>query len=255
MTLIDTHSHIYLSEFNQDREKILERAQNEGISVVLLPAIDSSTHEQMLELETNSRGIYQSMMGLHPCSVKEDFEEELEKARVYFEKRPFKAVGETGLDFYWDKTFISEQYKAFEEQIRWALEFDIPVVIHSRNSIDECIKMIAQYQKGKLKGVFHCFSGNTEQAKQIVDLGFFLGIGGVITFKNSGLDKVMEGIDLVNVVLETDAPYLAPVPFRGKRNEPSYLKYVVEKIALVKKVTSEEVGQLTTDRAQKLFKL
>jgi TatD DNase family protein len=255
MMLIDTHSHIYLSEFNLDREKILERAQNEGVSAILLPAIDSSTHEQMLELEPNSKGICHSMMGLHPCSVKENYQEELENARVYFDKRPFKAVGETGLDFYWDKTFITEQYQAFEEQIRWALEFDIPVVIHSRNSIDECIKVVAQFQEGKLKGVFHCFSGNTEQAKQIVDLGFFLGIGGVITYKNSGLDKVMEGIDLVHVVIETDAPYLSPVPFRGKRNEPSYLKHVVEKIALVKKVTSEEVGQLTTENAQKLFKL
>ena len=262
MKLIDTHSHIYLSEFELDRDAILERAENEGIRKILLPAIDSSTHEGMLKLEENNPSVCLCMMGLHPCSVKENYREELKIARDYLEKRSFKAIGEIGLDFYWDKTFTEQQYAAFHEQIEWALHFDIPIAIHSRNSTDECIKVIAEHQKaclpdkqGKLKGVFHCFSGNTEQAKQVIDLGFYLGIGGVVTFKNSGLDKVMETISLDNVVLETDAPYLAPVPFRGKRNEPAYLKYVVEKLADIKNTGVDEVAAITTENAEKLFGL
>ena len=173
----------------------------------------------------------------------------------YFGKRRFVAVGETGLDFYWDRTFTKEQYDSFQIQIELALQYDIPVVIHSRNSIDECIKVISENQNGRLKGVFHCFSGSPEQANQIIDLGFYLGIGGVVTFKNSGLDKVMADVDMKNVVLETDAPYLAPVPFRGKRNECSYLKYVVEKLSEIKNVSKEEIENITTKNAMKLFNL
>ena len=255
MTLIDTHSHIYLQDFDMDRTEMLERAGIGGIERVLLPAIDSSTHQQMLSLEEQYPEICLSMMGLHPCSVKENFREELKIARSHFERKIFKAVGETGLDFYWDKTFTTEQYAAFHEQIDWAQHFDIPVVIHSRNSIDECIKVISEHQKGKLKGVFHCFSGSISHAEQIIDIGFYLGIGGVITFKNSGLDKVMEYINLDHVVLETDAPYLAPVPYRGKRNEPAYLKFVVEKLSGIKKVSEAEIGLITTENTKKLFEL
>jgi TatD DNase family protein len=164
-------------------------------------------------------------------------------------------VGEIGLDFYWDKTFTEQQYLAFHEQVKWALELDLPIVIHSRNSTDECIQVVKEHQQGKLRGVFHCFSGNAEQAARAIELGFYLGIGGVVTFKNSGLDKVMESVSLENIVLETDAPYLAPVPFRGKRNEPSYLKYVVEKLAVIKNCTVEEVGEITSANAVKLFRL
>lgn len=253
MTLIDTHSHIYLPEFETDRAQMLERAEKEGIRNIMMPAIDSSTHGAMLKLEEEYPTACLSMMGLHPCSVKENPGGELKTVRDHFEKRPFIAVGETGLDFYWDKTFIDQQYMAFHEQIEWALHYDIPVVIHSRNSIDECIKVVKEHQNGRLKGVFHCFSGNTEQAGQIIDLRFYLGIGGVVTFKNSGLDKVMEKINLDNIVLETDAPYLAPVPFRGKRNEPAYLKYVVNKLAEIKNVTTEEIISATTSNAEKLF--
>jgi TatD DNase family protein len=195
------------------------------------------------------------MMGLHPCSVKEGYKQELDIVREYFGKRRFVAVGETGLDFYWDRTFTNEQYESFQTQIEMALQYDIPVVIHSRNSIDECIKVINGTQNGNLKGVFHCFSGSMEQARQIIDLGFFLGIGGVITFKNSGLDKVIADIDMKSMVLETDAPYLAPVPFRGKRNECSYLKYVVEKISEVKNIPKEEIENITSTNAKKLFGL
>lgn len=253
MNLIDTHSHIYLSEFAEDRTEMFERAEKEGVRKILLPAIDSSTHNEMLELEAVNKELCVAMMGVHPCSVKEDFENELKIARDYLEKRRFIAVGEIGLDFYWDKTFTEQQYAAFHKQIEWALEFDLPIVIHSRNSTDECISVVKEHQKGNLKGVFHCFSGNAYQAKKIIDLGFYMGIGGVVTFKNSGLDKVMSAVSLDHIVLETDAPYLAPVPFRGKRNEPSYLKYVVEKLATIKNISTDKIAELTTANAEKLF--
>jgi len=253
MTIIDTHSHIYLSEFDSDRARILQNAHNEGVKQIIMPAIDSSTHESMMKIETENPGTCFAMMGLHPCSVKENFREELKIAKGYFEKRAFKAVGEIGLDFYWDKTFTNQQYDAFHEQIEWALQYNLPIVIHSRNAIDECIAVVKGHQKGKLKGVFHCFSGSKEQAQQIIDLGFYLGIGGVVTFKNSGLDEVVKTVDLKNILLETDAPYLAPVPFRGKRNEPAYLKYVVQKIEQLKNITVIEIAAITTHNAEKLF--
>lgn len=234
---------------------MLEKAEKEGVSKILMPAIDSSTHTVMLELEEERPLTCISMIGLHPCSVKENYLFELKIVRDYLEKRSFKAVGEIGLDFYWDKTFTEQQYDAFNQQIEWALHFDLPIVIHSRNSTDECIEVVSKHQKGKLRGVFHCFSGDIVQAKRVIDLGFYLGIGGVVTFKNSGLDKVMEEIPLEHVVLETDAPYLAPVPFRGKRNEPAYLKYVAEKLAGIKNVEIDEVAKITTDNAEKLFGL
>jgi TatD DNase family protein len=263
MNLIDTHSHIYSDNFNNDRPSMLERAGTEKVSQILMPAIDKETHAAMLNLEESygvGRMVGQpvqclAMMGLHPCSVKADFEDELAICRDYFEKRKFIAVGETGLDFYWDTTYTPEQCKAFRRQLDWALEFDIPIVIHSRNSTDECIETVAEYQRGKLKGVFHCFSGNEEQAKKITDLGLYLGIGGVLTFKNSGLDKALVNINMEHIVLETDAPYLAPVPFRGKRNEPSYIKYVAEKLAEIQQLTIDEVAGITTENAKKLFSL
>ena len=253
--IIDTHSHIYLPEFDPDRAEMIARAENEDVELILMPAIDSGTHLIMLETEKDFDKKCMPMMGLHPCSVKEGYKVELKILTEYFEKRQFVAAGETGLDFYWDRTFTKEQYDYFQIQIGLALQNDIPVVIHSRDSIDACIKVISENQKGDLKGVFHCFSGNLEQAKQIIDLGFYLGIGGVITFKNSGLDKVMADTDMKNVVLETDAPYLAPVPFRGKRNECSYLKYVVEKLSEVKNLSKEEIKNITTENARKLFSL
>ena len=253
--IIDTHSHIYLPEFDADRDSMLTRAENEEISLVLMPAIDQETHLAMVKTEEEFPGRCLSMMGLHPCSVKEGYKQELKIVGEYLEKRKFVAVGETGLDFYWDKTFTKEQYESFQTQIEWAKHYDIPVVIHSRNSIDECISKIRENQQGNLKGVFHCFSGDERQAKAIIDLGFYLGIGGVVTFKNSGLDKVMADIDLKNVVLETDAPYLAPVPFRGKRNECSYLKYVLEKLAEIKKDSKEDIAKVTTKNAKELFNI
>ena len=253
--IIDTHSHIYLPEFDSDRAAMLKRAENEGVGRILMPAIDNQTHSIMFKTEEDFSGKCLSMMGLHPCSVNLGYKEEIEIIRGHLAERRFVAIGETGLDFYWDKTFTREQYESFQVHIDLAIQYDVPIVIHSRNSIDECIKVISQNQKGRMKGVFHCFSGNIEQAKQIIQLGFYLGIGGVITFKNSGLDKVMLDVDLKNVILETDAPYLAPVPFRGKRNECSYLKYVVEKLGEIKKVSKDEIENITTKNAKQLFSI
>jgi TatD DNase family protein len=255
MNLIDTHCHIYSEEFDLDRTAMLKRAQDEGITKMLMPAIDASTHEQMLELESAFPLSCKSMMGLHPCSVKENYEGELKILEQWLEKRPFVAIGETGLDFYWDLSFTKEQYVSFERHVEWALKYDVPVVIHSRNSLDECIEIINRNQKGNLKGVFHCFSGSLEQARKIVDLNFHLGIGGVLTFKKSGLDSVVEQINLKHIVLETDAPYLAPVPFRGKRNECSYIRYTAQKLSDIMHVPINEIAAITTANAEKLFRL
>ncbi|MCW3119985.1 MAG: Hydrolase TatD [Chitinophagaceae bacterium] len=255
MQLIDTHCHIYSAAFDADRQPMIERAKNEGVAKMLMPAIDSAEHESMLLLEQQNPGKCIAMMGLHPCSVKENYEQELTLIRQYYEKRSFIAVGEIGLDFYWDISFKEQQYDAFNRQVEWALQYDIPIVIHSRDSTDECIQVVKEHQKGKLKGVFHCFSGSVEQANQITELGLYLGIGGVVTFKNGGLDVVMKQIDLKHIVLETDAPYLAPTPFRGKRNECSYIKYVAQKLADIKALDMEEVAALTTKNAQSLFRL
>ena len=255
MTLIDTHSHIYLADFEEDRQAIIERADKAGIIKILMPAIDSASHEDMLKMEKQFPGKCISMAGLHPCSVMEKYDTELNTIKEYLAINKFIAIGETGLDFYWDVTYKDQQYDAFQRQIDWALHYNIPVVIHSRNSTDECIDMIKKNQKGELKGVFHCFSGSLQQARQIIDLGFYLGIGGVLTFKNSGLDTVMKNLGMENVILETDAPYLAPVPFRGKRNEPVYITYVVQKLADIKSKAVEEIATITTANAQKLFSL
>lgn len=253
--MIDTHAHIYADEFNDDIELVISRARIAGVSRILMPAIDTETHEKMLLLEENQPEYCISMMGLHPCSVKSNYKDELKVIDAYFSKRKFVAVGETGLDFYWDLTFKDQQYEAFHQQAEWALHYNIPLVIHSRNSTNECMEVVRQHQNGKLKGVFHCFSGTTEQAKKIVDLGFYLGIGGVLTFKNSGLDKAIADIDLSHIVLETDAPYLAPVPYRGKRNECGYILYVAQKLAELKAVAVNEIDSITTDNASKLFRL
>lgn len=252
MYLIDTHAHIYLPEFDADRAEMLDRAKEAGIQQILMPAIDASTHAAMLQLEENHPDCL-SMMGLHPCSVKGDFEKELEIIKGYLLQRRFVAVGEIGLDFYWDTSFTEQQYVAFRRQIEWALQDQLPIVIHSRNAIDECIEVVRQYPG--LTGVFHCFSGNYEQAVKILDTGFLLGIGGVLTFKNAGLDKVIEKTGLRNLILETDAPYLAPVPKRGKRNEPAYTGLVAKKLADIFGCPLEEISNLTTENARKLFKL
>ena len=251
--LIDTHCHIYLPEFDQDREQMIERARNHGVEEFYLPAIDSSTHLKMLDLEDQIKDGVWAMMGLHPCSVNEKVEEELALVESWFEKRKFIAVGEIGLDYYWDTSFAEQQKMAMRRQIDLALKYDRPIVIHSRNSIEDCIEIVQEKQNGSLKGVVHCFSGTLEQAKKIIDLGFYLGIGGVLTFKNAGLDKVVGELTLDALVLETDAPYLAPVPYRGKRNEPAFVSIVAEKLAALKNMPLEEVSAITSANAKKLF--
>ena len=252
MYFVDTHTHIYLPEFDHDRDKIMQAAAEAGVGTTILPAIDSSTHDMMLTVESTYDNCY-SMIGLHPCSVNKNYQKEMDIVKEHLSKRKFIAIGEIGLDFYWDKTFVEQQYEAFHKQIEIALLYHLPIVIHSRNAINECIEVVSQHLN--VKGVFHCFSGNEDQAKKIIDLGFMLGIGGVVTFKNSGLDKVIEKIGLKNVILETDAPYLSPVPHRGKRNEPAFIRLVAEKLASITHLSMEEVADLTTENARKLFKL
>ncbi|HWI92453.1 MAG TPA: TatD family hydrolase [Flavisolibacter sp.] len=252
MYFIDTHTHIYLPEFDDDRNVIMQRAKDLNVEITIMPAIDSSTHSAMITVESTYENCY-AMIGLHPCSVNQNYERELSIVRDYLAKRKFIAIGEIGLDFYWDKTFTKEQFDAFRQQIAIALQHNLPIVIHSRNAIDECIDIVSEHTG--VKGVFHCFSGNEEQARKIIDLDFMLGIGGVATFKNAGLDKVIEKIGLGNVILETDAPYLAPVPYRGKRNEPAYTKLVAEKISAICNVPVKQVAELTTANAKNLFKL
>lgn len=255
MKLVDTHAHVYVKEFAADLGDMIKRAEKQGVTQILMPAIDSETHEEMLRVEQAFPGVCISMMGLHPCSVKQNYAQELKTASEYLSQQKFVAVGEIGLDFYWDITFKDQQYDAFHQQVEWALHYDIPVVIHSRNSTDECIGLVKEHQKGKLKGVFHCFSGTVEQARQVIDAGLHLGIGGVLTYKKAGLDEVLKEIDMNAIVLETDAPYLTPVPFRGKRNECSYISYTAQKLADVKQISLEELATITTKNAQKLFGL
>jgi TatD DNase family protein len=250
--LIDTHCHLYLEEFKPDLEQVIKRAEAEGVTKFMLPAIDSSQNDNLLETERRFRGQCFPMMGLHPCSVRENYEEELRLVEDWLDKRGFVAVGEIGLDYYWDLSFKNQQLEVFEKQIQMAIKQKLPIVIHSRNSLDDCIDIVSRY-KGQLTGIYHCFSGSFQQASAIIELGFYLGIGGVLTYKNAGLAEVVKDIPLAHIVLETDSPYLTPVPFRGKRNESSYLKYVVQKLAEIKEVSEEEIGRITTLNAEKVF--
>ena len=253
MTIIDTHAHLYSEEFQVDIDLVMDRAQKAGVSKMYLPAIDSSETESMLALEQRFPGVCIAMMGLHPCYVKENVTAELAHVKSWLVKRDFVAIGEIGLDFYWDKTFTNQQYEAFDIQMQWALELNRPIVIHTRNAMQETINRVKPFAQKGLKGIFHCFSGSAESAKQIIDLGFLLGIGGVITYKNAGLPEVLENVSLEHMVLETDAPYLTPVPFRGKRNEGSYLSYIITKLAEVKGISEEEVARITTLNAEMIF--
>ena len=254
MKLIDTHCHLYSEEFKDDIEAVIARAKAEGVNKFYLPAIDSSCLEGMLELEKQFPNECIAMMGLHPCYVKENYMDELKIVETQLVQRSFAAVGEIGLDFYWDKTFSEQQYDAFELQMQWALNKDLPIVIHTRNAMQETINIVKPFAAKGLKGIFHCFSGSYESAKQIIEMDFLLGIGGVITYKNAGLPEALVNIPVEYLVLETDAPYLTPVPFRGKRNESSYIKYIAEKLAEVKKITIEELAAITTANAERLFK-
>lgn len=253
MMIIDTHTHLYGKQFDGDRPAMMQRALDYGVSKFYLPGIDSECINSMMQMETDYPGQCIAMAGLHPCSVQQNYKAELQIVEDWLGKRKFPAVGEIGLDFYWDKTYTEQQYEAFRYQIELALKYNLPIVIHTRNAMPETIAVVKKYASRGLRGIFHCFGGSYEEAMEIIGLGFYLGIGGVVTYKNSGLPEVLAKVPLQHIVLETDAPYLTPVPFRGKRNESSYLKYVVEKLADIYKVQAEEIASVTTENAGKIF--
>jgi len=252
--IIDTHAHIYLKDFEEDIEEVITNSKESGIEHIFMPNINSATIDRMLRLEERFNDYCIPMMGLHPCYVKDDYKKELNNIETWLKKRDFCAVGEIGIDLYWDKTFISEQKKAFEIQVQLAKDLEIPIIIHCRDSIDMTIDLVEKHQDGKLTGIFHCFTGQIEQAHRIIDLGFLLGIGGVVTFKNGGLDKIVGKLDLANMVLETDSPYLAPTPFRGKRNKPQYINQIANKVAELQDCELSKVAKTTSENALSLFR-
>ncbi len=251
--MIDTHAHIYLEHFSEDIDEVVNRALEKGVNKILLPNIDHTTIDQMMELELKYPDICYPMMGLHPCSVKEDFEEELQIVEEWLNKHKFLAVGEMGTDLYWDKTHWEEQKAAFNYQCELALNHSLPIIIHCRETIDETIALVKLFEGKGLQGVFHCFTGTVEQGRKITDLGFHLGLGGVSTFKNAGMDKVIPQLDQSKIILETDSPYLTPHPHRGKRNEPAYTSIIADKIAEYLNTPKEALIELTTANANKLF--
>jgi TatD DNase family protein len=251
--IIDTHTHIYLNDFADTIDTVIRRANDVGVQKFYLPAIDSETFEQILQLEEKYPAQCFAMAGLHPCSVKENYQEELAFVKNNLEKRKYVAIGEIGLDYYWDKTFAPQQIEAFTQQMQWAVAYNVPISIHTRNAMGETIEAVKPFAAKGLRGIFHCFGGSVASAKEIIKMGFYLGIGGVVTYKNAGLAEVLTHIDVQHLVLETDAPYLTPLPFRGKQNEPSYLQYIIDKIAVIKNCTTEEVAKITTANAIKVF--
>ncbi len=252
---IDTHAHIYLKNFKEDIEEVLQKSHDAGVHKILMPNIDHTSIDDMLELEAKHPAQCTAMMGLHPCSVTKDFEKELYIVEEWLNKRKFIAVGEIGTDLYWDKTLLEEQKEAFKIQIGFAKQHKIPIAIHCRDSFDETIEMVETLKDENLTGVFHCFTGSVEEAKRVTDVGFYLGIGGVATFKNGGMDKVLPEIDLKHLVLETDAPYLTPAPHRGKRNEPNYIPIIAHKIAEYQGTDVSGVATATTRNANALFRI
>ena len=254
MQFVDTHSHLYLDAFQDDIDTVLERCRTEGITQVVLPNIDTSTISSLENLCSRSPDMFFPLMGLHPCSVGESYRDELVRIREELEKGGYHGIGEIGIDLYWDKQFKAEQIEAFQIQCRWAIELDLPVVIHVRESFETVFEALDEVYKPGLRGIFHCFTGTGEQAQKIMAYGsFMLGIGGVLTFKNSGLDAVVKDIPMEFLVLETDAPYLTPAPFRGKRNESSYTRLIAEKLAEVKDIPVQQVAKVTTHNAQQIF--
>lgn len=256
MGIVDTHIHLYGEAFDDDRSDLIEKAKAEGVSHFFLPAIDSTYTDRMKALQKEHPQEFFLMSGLHPTHVNENYKSELD--HVYKELTQFSedyvAVGEIGIDLYWDKTFVKEQTLSFETQINWALSFDLPIVIHCRAAFDEIFEVLETYKSKPLNGIFHCFSGSLEQAQKAIDFGFKLGIGGVVTFKNGKIDQFLNQLDLESLVLETDAPYLAPSPFRGKRNIPSYINLVADKVAELYNIPREQVIEKTSATALALFR-
>lgn len=251
--LIDTHSHIYSTDFIHDLDEVVQRAYSNDVRKIILPNIDSSSVKNLLNLVDTYPHICIPLMGLHPTSVNHDYQEELQVVEYWLKKRKFYGIGEIGIDLYWDKSFLEEQIHAFRFQLDLAKQYELPVVIHVRDSFDEVFQVLKEVADGKLTGVFHSFSGTIEQAQLVIEMGFKIGVNGIVTFKKSGLDQIIRQIDLQHLIVETDSPYLTPSPFRGKRNESSYLVYIAQKIADLHQMTVGDVAKITTENARKLF--
>ena len=251
--ITDTHTHLYSEQFNEDRAEMMQRAKDAGVTRFFIPAIDASHTESMLDLEKNFKEDVFLMMGLHPTSVKENYQKELAHVKEWIDKRDFIGIGEIGIDLYWDKTFLAQQQDAFKTQIQWAKEKKLPIIIHCRDAFDEIFEVLESEKSEDLFGIFHCFTGTLEQARKAISYNMKLGIGGVATFKNGKIDKFLNQIDIKNIVLETDSPYLAPTPYRGKRNESSYITQVVEKLAAIYVLTFDEIAEITTENSKAIF--
>lgn len=249
---IDTHAHVYDLKYNEDLDNIIKRAKDAGLKKIFMPSLDLELIEPMLKISNQYPELCLPMLGLHPCNVKEDFKNTLSKIEEFLLKKTFYAIGEIGIDLYWDKKYLNQQIEAFEIQLNWAKKNNLPIVIHCRDAFEETITVLKQIEK-PIKGIFHCFGGTIDQANEIINLGMLLGIGGIITFKNNILKETIKSIDLKHIVLETDSPYLAPTPFRGKRNEPSFIPYIAEEIATIKQTGLDEVAKITTSNAEKVF--
>ena len=254
MNWIDTHAHLFSKQFDADRQEVVDRAMELGISRIAMPNIDRTSIDPMLETELR-HPVCTPMIGLHPCHVDRHFEKELYEVEAWLNRRSFIAIGEMGTDLFHDKTFWPQQQEAFKIQTTWALKYELPLVIHCRSSIDETIELLEPFCGSGLTGIFHCFTGTREQLEKIISLGFYIGIGGVSTFKNGGLESVLPGMDISRLVLETDCPYLAPVPHRGKRNEPSYLGFIADRMTEILSVKKEDLAQITTENANRVLKL
>ena len=253
MTYIDTHTHIYLEQFDADRAEVVGRALNRGVKQLIMPNVDCNTIDAMMKASSDFPNVCLPMMGLHPTSVNMEFEKELEWVEEWLAKERFVAIGETGIDLYWDKTWLEEQKRSLHRHAELALTYDLPLVLHARKSLNEIFEVLASFKGNGLKGVFHCFPGSVQDAERVVDMGFLMGIGGVVTYNNSSMSKVVEAFGLEHFVLETDSPYLSPVPYRGKRNESAYIPDIALKIAHIKGISLEQVAGVTTENARKLF--
>lgn len=253
--ITDTHTHLYSEQFDEDRTNMIQRAKDLGVSRFFIPAIDSSYTNRMMELEQNYPNDVHLMMGLHPTSVKENFREELSLVKDWIDRRKFVAIGEIGIDLYWDKTFLPQQQEAFKIQIQWAKEKKLPIVIHCRDAFDEIFEVLETEKGDDLFGIFHCFTGTLEQAHKALSYNMKLGIGGVVTFKNGKIDQFLQKIAIEHIVVETDAPYLAPTPYRGKRNESAYISQVIDKLADIYGLSFDEISEITTQNSKEIFKI
>ena len=251
--ITDTHTHLYSSQFKEDQSEMMQRAKNAGVTRFFIPAIDSTYTDKMLQLEKDYPNDVFLMMGLHPTSVKENYLEELAHVKKWIDEKKFYAIGEIGMDLYWDTTFLTQQQDAFRTQIQWAKEKKMPINIHCRNAFDEVFEVLESEKGDDLRGIFHCFTGTLEQAKQAISYNMKLGIGGVATFKNGKIDKFLNEIDIKHIVLETDAPYLAPTPYRGKRNESAYLTNIVDKLVDIYGLSFDEIAAITTQNSKDVF--